>query len=72
MQEWSDNLRQEVFPMLVLTRKKDEKIIVDDNIVITVLSIQGNRVRLGIDAPSGVPIRRKEIEVILDAPGEGE
>jgi len=47
--------------MLVLTRKKDESIIINDNIEIIVTEISGNRVRLGIDAPKDVVINRKEI-----------
>lgn len=48
--------------MLVLSRKKNEAIHVgNDGIVITVVDIRGQQVRLGIEAPSDVPIRRKEI-----------
>lgn len=47
--------------MLVLTRKKDQTIVVNDNIEITVLDIQGDQVRLGINAPRNVTIHRKEV-----------
>ena len=47
--------------MLVLTRKKDEAIVIDDRITIRVLRTQGNHVRLGVEAPSDVRIRRSEI-----------
>ncbi len=47
--------------MLVLTRKKDQTIIVNDNIEITVLDIQGDQVRIGISAPKNVAIHRKEV-----------
>lgn len=47
--------------MLVLSRKKNESIIVDDAIVITVLEIRGDKVRLGIEAPKSVPIHRSEV-----------
>lgn len=47
--------------MLVLTRKKDQTIIVNDNIEITVLDIQGDQVRIGINAPKNVAIHRKEV-----------
>ncbi len=47
--------------MLVLTRKKDEKIIIDDNIEVTVVSIDGNQVQLGIDAPRSIEIHREEV-----------
>lgn len=47
--------------MLVLSRKRDEKIVVADNIVITVIEIRGDKVRLGIDAPAHIPVHRQEI-----------
>lgn len=47
--------------MLVLTRKVGEKIIIDDGIVVEVLEVQGNRVRIGIQAPQGVTILRQEL-----------
>ena len=47
--------------MLVLTRKAGESIIIDDQIKITVLSIDGGKIRLGIDAPRDVPVDRAEI-----------
>jgi carbon storage regulator len=47
--------------MLVLTRKKDQSIIINDNIEITVLEVQGDQVRLGINAPKDISIHRKEV-----------
>jgi carbon storage regulator len=47
--------------VLVLTRKLDQKIVIGDDIVITVLDIRNDAVRLGIDAPVGVKIQRDEI-----------
>lgn len=47
--------------MLVLSRKLDEKIVIDGGIVITVVKIDRNQVRIGIEAPSHVPIYREEI-----------
>ena len=47
--------------MLVLSRKKDEKIIIGDSISIMVVDIRGEKVRLGIDAPRDVPVHRKEV-----------
>lgn len=47
--------------MLVLTRKIDEAIVVGDDITITVLGIEGDRVRIGIDAPRTLRIFRKEL-----------
>lgn len=47
--------------MLVLSRKKDESLIIGDNTVITVVDIRGDRVRLGITAPVDVPVNRQEV-----------
>ncbi len=53
--------------MLVLTRHINEKIIIGDNIEITVVDIQGDQVSLGIEAPREVPIHRKEIYEAIQA-----
>ncbi|QLG38199.1 carbon storage regulator CsrA [Paenibacillus sp. E222] len=50
--------------MLVLTRKKGESIVISDDIVLTVLSVEGENVKLGITAPRDIDIYRKEV---LDA-----
>lgn len=47
--------------MLVLSRKKDEKIIIGDKIAIMVVDIQGDKVRLGIEAPRDVTVHREEV-----------
>jgi carbon storage regulator len=47
--------------MLVLTRKLGEKILIGDDIVITVLDVRGDSIRLGVDAPRGISIQRAEI-----------
>ena len=47
--------------MLVLSRKIGERIIINDTITVEVLQVVGNRVRLGITAPDGVPIMREEL-----------
>ncbi|MFJ5860939.1 carbon storage regulator CsrA [Pseudarthrobacter sp. NPDC092439] len=47
--------------MLVLTRKVDEKILIGDDIVITVLESRGDVVRIGIEAPRGISIQREEV-----------
>lgn len=47
--------------MLILTRKFDERIMIGDQIVITVLRIHGDEVRLGISAPRSIPVNREEV-----------
>jgi carbon storage regulator len=47
--------------MLVLSRKKNEAIVIDNNIVVTVVEIRGDKVRLGIVAPKDVPVHRQEV-----------
>jgi carbon storage regulator len=47
--------------MLVLSRKRDERVLIGDNIVVTVVEVMGDKVRLGFEAPSDVPIKRQEI-----------
>ncbi|QDT46987.1 carbon storage regulator CsrA [Symmachiella dynata] len=47
--------------MLVLSRKKNESIVIDDNIVITVVEVRGDKVRLGIQAPKEIPVHRSEV-----------
>lgn len=47
--------------MLVLSRQRDESIIIGDNIVITIVDIRGDKVRLGIDAPTEIPVHRREV-----------
>ncbi len=52
--------------MLVLTRKQGEQIKIDGRIEVTVLSVQGHRVRIGIQAPSDVSVRRGELVVEME------
>ena len=47
--------------MLVLTRKTRESLIIGDDIEVTVLSVMGDKVRIGIQAPREIPVYRKEI-----------
>ena len=49
--------------MVALSRKKNEALIVNNNIEITVLEIKGEQVKLGISAPKEVPVYRKEVYV---------
>ena len=47
--------------MLVLSRHRDESIIIGDDVVITIVDIRGDKVRLGIDAPQDIPVHRREV-----------
>jgi carbon storage regulator len=47
--------------MLVLSRKKNESIVIANDIVITVIEVRGDKVRLGIVAPKDVPVHREEV-----------
>jgi carbon storage regulator len=58
--------------MLVLSRKKNESIVIDNNITITVVEIRGDKVRLGIVAPKEVPVHRQEVfDLIHNKAAEG-
>ena len=59
--------------MLVLSRKKDEKIVIGDNISIMVVEIRGDKVRLGIEAPREISVHRREVyEAIKRKESESE
>ncbi|MCD4728821.1 MAG: carbon storage regulator CsrA [Pirellulales bacterium] len=47
--------------MLVLSRQRDESIVIGDNVVVTIVDIRGDKVRLGIDAPGEIPVHRQEV-----------
>ena len=47
--------------MLVLSRKKNESIVIDDDITIVVVEIRGDKVRLGVEAPKEIPVHRQEV-----------
>ena len=47
--------------MLVLSRRKNESVIINDNIVVTVVEVRGEKVRLGIDADKDIPVHRQEV-----------
>jgi carbon storage regulator len=62
--------------MLVLTRKSNQSIMIGDNIQVSVLSVMGEKVRIGIQAPQDVPVFRTEIYLEIhggerEAPAEG-
>lgn len=50
--------------MLVLSRHRDEQIVINNNVVITVVEIRRDKVRLGIEAPQEIPVHRREYEKI--------
>jgi len=64
--------------MLVLSRKKDEKIVIGDQITLMVIDIRGDKVRLGIEAPKDVAVHRQEVyeaiqkEMEMDAEPKNE
>ncbi|OHB65922.1 MAG: carbon storage regulator [Planctomycetes bacterium RBG_13_63_9] len=47
--------------MLVLSRQRDESIVIGDDIIVTIVDIRGDKVRLGIDAPVEIPVHRQEV-----------
>ncbi len=60
--------------MLVLSRQRDETIMIGDDIEVTVVDIRGDKVRLGINAPPQIAVHRKEVYEAIkrEAPGQGE
>jgi carbon storage regulator len=57
--------------MLVLSRQKDESIMIGDNVEITIVDVRGDKVRLGITAPKEIPVHRMEVyEAIQREKGE--
>jgi carbon storage regulator len=47
--------------MLVLSRNRDESIVIGDNIVVTVVDVRGDKVKLGIEAPQDISVHRREV-----------
>jgi carbon storage regulator CsrA len=60
------------YKMLVLTRRLGETIIINDNITVTVLGIQGGQIKLGMNAPKDVEIHREEIAERIKREGKRE
>ena len=52
--------------MLVLSRTRDESIIIDGHIKVMIVDVRGDKVRLGITAPRDIPVHRKEIQEAID------
>lgn len=57
--------------MLILTRRVGETIMIGDNITVTVLGVQGNQVRIGVNAPNDVSVHREEIYRRIEAEKAG-
>ncbi|MDR3301984.1 MAG: carbon storage regulator CsrA [Spirochaetaceae bacterium] len=53
--------------MLILSRKRDEKIVIGDNITVTIIEVRGDQVRLGINAPKHVKVYREEVFEAISA-----
>jgi len=47
--------------MLILTRKVGEKLVIGDDVTVTIMGVKGNQIRIGIDAPLEIPVHREEI-----------
>ena len=58
--------------MLVLSRRKDESIMISENIEVIIVDVRANKVRLGITAPKSVPVHRKEIYDAIHHDGAGK
>ncbi|MBL8873114.1 MAG: carbon storage regulator CsrA [Planctomycetaceae bacterium] len=58
--------------MLVLSRKKNESIVINDEITIVVVEIRGDKVRLGVEAPREVPVHRREVYEAIQRSQNGD
>jgi carbon storage regulator len=58
--------------MLVLSRKKNESIVINNDVTVTVVEIRGDKVRLGIVAPKEVPVHRQEVYDAIHGKSEGD
>jgi carbon storage regulator len=58
--------------MLVLSRQRDETIMIGDDVQVTVVDIRGEKVRLGITAPPHIPVHRKEVYEAIQREGQGD
>ncbi len=47
--------------MLVLSRQRDESIVIGDDVIVTIVDIRGDKVRLGVNAPGEIPVHRQEV-----------
>jgi len=58
--------------MLVLSRKKNESIVINNDITIVVVEIRGDKVRLGVEAPKEVPVHRREVYDAIKRSGQAD
>lgn len=58
--------------MLVLSRKKNESVVINNEITVVIVEIRGDRVRLGIEAPQYIPVHRREVWAAIKRSKEGE
>ncbi len=58
--------------MLVLSRKKNESIVINDDVTIVVVEIRGDVVRLGVEAPEEIPVHRREVYDRIKRENEGD
>jgi carbon storage regulator len=59
-------------PNLILSRHRDERIFIGDNITITVVEIRGNKVRLAVEAPAEIRVHREEVYRAIERDGQRE
>jgi len=57
--------------MLVLSRHRDESIMIGDDVVVTIVDIRGDKVRLGINAPQDIPVHRQEVYEAIQRENRG-
>lgn len=58
--------------MLILTRKTGEKLMIGDNVEMTILSVKGNQVRVGVTAPKDISVHREEVYLRIQNEGRAE
>ena len=57
--------------MLVLSRQRDESVMIGDKVVVTIVDIRGDKVRLGIEAPNEIPVHRQEVDEAIQKENQG-
>jgi len=67
----AEKTSREELKMLVLSRQRDETIVIGDNIRITIVDVRGDKVRIGIDAPRDVSVHREEVYNAIQRESEG-